>query len=107
MKTKMKSHKKLTSLKRTRVSDEAAFTRTVLDSLDVMDKDRIFNDAETRELFGLSPKKASVKIKFKQIYNWAEAISKKKGFSRLAEADLVRLVRESRDSLDTFEPCTL
>ena len=77
----------------------------VLEGLDVIDKDRVFNDAETRELFGLSPKKVSVKAKLKQVYGWAENISKKKGFTLLMEADLVRLVRESRDSLDTFETC--
>jgi hypothetical protein len=86
---------------------ETAFQEAVLEKLDVIDKDTMFNDAETRELFGLNPKKTSVKANFKQFYRWAENESKKKGFSRLVEADVIRLVRESRDSLDTFEPCTL
>lgn len=29
-------------------------------------------------------------------YRWAEALAKKKGFSHLKEADVVKLVRESR-----------
>jgi hypothetical protein len=106
MKTKMKRNRKPVNLKRMRASDETAFTQAVMDGLDVIDKDRIFKDAETRELFGLNPKKTAVKTKFKQLYGWAETISKKRGFTRLTEADWVRLVRESRDSLDTFEPCT-
>ena len=32
----------------------------------------------------------------KHFYQWAESLSKKKGFSHLKEADVVRLVRESR-----------
>jgi hypothetical protein len=105
MKTKLKKRIKASNRKRTSASLEAAFTQAVLEGLDVIDKDKVFNDAETRELFGLNPKKSSVKTNFKQFCSWAETLSKKKGFTRLMEADMVRLVRESRDSLDTFEPC--
>jgi len=104
MKTKPKKKMKISNRKM-RSAKETVFRQAVLEGLDVIDKDRVFNDAETRELFGLSPKKVSVKAKLKQVYGWAENISKKKGFSLLMEADLVRLVRESRDSLDTFETC--
>ena len=106
MKTKMKKLK-LSTRKGIRASAETAFQQAVLEKLDVIDKDTMFNDAETRELFGLNPKKTSVKANFKQFYNWAENESKTKGFSQLMEADVIRLVRESRDSLDTFESCTL
>ena len=104
MKTKMKKRNK-TLNRKMRGAKETILRQAVLEGLDVIDKDRVFSDAETRELFGLSPKKASVKAKLKQVYGWAESLSKKKGFTLLMEADLVRLVRESRDSLDTFEPC--
>ncbi len=107
MKTKLNRKMKLSTRKGIRISVETAFQEAVLEKLDVIDKDTMFNDAETRELFGLNPKKTSVKANFKQFYRWAENESKKKGFSRLVEADVIRLVRESRDSLDTFEPCTL
>ncbi len=106
MKTKLSKKMKLSTRKGIRVSAETAFKQAVLEKLDVIDKNKMFNDAETRELFGLNPRKTSVKANFKQFYRWAEIESKKKGFSRLMEADVIRLVRESRDSLDTFEPCT-
>lgn len=32
----------------------------------------------------------------RNFYRWAEALSKKKGFSHLKEGDVVRLIRESR-----------
>ncbi len=32
-------------------------------------------------------------------YRWAETLAKKKGFSHLKEADVVRLVRESREGV--------
>jgi hypothetical protein len=38
----------------------------------------------------------SAKTSSKHFYRWAESLSKKKGFSHLKEADVVRLVRESR-----------
>jgi len=107
MKTKLSKKIKLSTRKGFRLSTEDVFKQTVLEKLNVIDKDKMFNDAETRELFGLNPKKTSVKANFKQFYRWAENESKTKGFSRLMEADVIRLVRESRDSLDTFEPCTL
>jgi hypothetical protein len=36
------------------------------------------------------------KTSSKHFFRWAEALSKKKGFSHLKETDLVRLVRKSR-----------
>ncbi|HTA75869.1 MAG TPA: hypothetical protein VK791_01790 [bacterium] len=107
MKTKINKKMRVFTRKGPRMSVEDTFKQAVLEKLDVIDKDTMFNDAETRELFGLNPKKTSVKANFKQFYRWAENESKTKGFSRLMEADVIRLVRESRDSLDTFEPCTL
>jgi hypothetical protein len=44
----------------------------------------------------LKQKGVSEKTSSKHFYQWAEALSKKKGFSHLKEADVVRLVRESR-----------
>ncbi len=44
----------------------------------------------------LKQKGVSEKTSFKHFNQWAEALSKKKGFSHLKEADVVRLVRESR-----------
>jgi hypothetical protein len=44
----------------------------------------------------LKQKGLSEKTNSKNFYRWAEALSKKRGFSHLKEADVVRLVRESR-----------
>jgi hypothetical protein len=44
----------------------------------------------------LKQKGMTAKTSSKHLYRWAEALSKKKGFSHLQEADVVRLVRESR-----------
>jgi hypothetical protein len=44
----------------------------------------------------LKQKGVSEKSSSKNFFRWAEALSKKKGFSHLKEADVVRLVRESR-----------
>ncbi len=44
----------------------------------------------------LKQKGVSEKNSSKNFYRWAETLSKKKGFSHLKEADVIRLVRESR-----------
>jgi len=50
---------------------------------------------ESLELL-LKQKGLVTKPSSKNFYQWAEALAKKKGFSHLKEADVVRLVRESR-----------
>lgn len=50
---------------------------------------------ESLELL-LKQKGLVTKPSSKNFYRWAETLAKKKGFSHLKEADVVRLVRESR-----------
>ncbi len=50
---------------------------------------------ESLELY-LKNKGVVSKPSSKNLYQWAETLAKKKGFAHLKEADIVRLVKESR-----------